>query len=77
MEIDDQYLTTSFKRWDFGISSGIGVVLPVTNRLLLSVELRHNIGLKSLNLYNIENNGKVKTLSNTFLVGISYCITNP
>lgn len=74
MKIDDQYLTTSFKRWDFGISGGVGVMLPITERLTFSVAIQNNTGLKSLNRYTIENNGKVKTLSNTLSFGLYYQI---
>jgi hypothetical protein len=63
--------TKSYQTVDIGITAGIGLSVPLQERISFSVELRNNFGL-----FNIANYGNSKTSLKTFsanvLCGISY-----
>jgi len=70
--LEDQSMTGNFKRNDFGICSGAGSSIAVTKRMSLGLSYRCNAGLKALNLYKLDNNGQVKTMSHTFSFFLDY-----
>jgi hypothetical protein len=72
-EIDD---TDDYKKLDFGITSGLGIIFPIQEKLLLSVEIRNNLGLTNISLLPVFNDGSIKTNSTNLLIGISYGIGN-
>lgn len=55
--------TSSSKRLDLGLSTGLGLSLPIGEKVALSFEVRNNLGLI--------NNNTVKNNSINFLFGIS------
>jgi len=57
---------------DFGIVTGIGLLVPVKEKFSISCELRGNYGL--VNLTNTSNNSTIKRYNESlnFLVGIAY-----
>lgn len=60
-----------YNRFLIGASGGIGVELPISERLFLSGEIRSTWGLNTLR----ENNGNDwRTVNSLFLVGVSYAI---
>jgi hypothetical protein len=61
--------TNYYKTLDFGITSGLGLAIPIKENFALSVEARNNIGL--INISN-SSNSNVKTLSFNLLVGFAY-----
>lgn len=61
-----------FERLDFGLTTGLGVSYPILNNLLLSMEVRNNLGLININSLANDNGGNTKTVSTNLLVGIAY-----
>lgn len=57
---------------DFGISAGLGIVVPVKEKITISFELRENYGLIDLTKNNSNSNIKSYNESLSFLVGIVY-----
>jgi hypothetical protein len=64
--------TETYKRLDMGISAGIGAGLPITERAMLTMEVRHNLGLYNISDVPVYNGGTVKTKSTNLLIGIAY-----
>ena len=64
--------TNSFKRFDLGISSGLGVSVPIKEHLLIVIELRNNIGLFDVRKPSAYVTLITKTISTNLLVGLSY-----
>lgn len=66
--------TSQTPAMDFGISSGLGAVVPVKEKFAISLELRSNFGL--VDLYSKGNaNTKAFNQSLNFLVGVNYKIS--
>jgi hypothetical protein len=59
--------TSSYNRLDVGISLGIGLQYPINEKLILSSEIRGNMGLA-----NALPNGDLKVNSVNLLLGIAY-----
>lgn len=59
--------TNDFKRLDIGVTTGLGLIVPLKARVLLSLEVRNNLGL--LDVGGIE---APKTNSTLLELGISY-----
>ena len=59
------------KRFDIGISAGLGLSLPVKTKFAFSFEVRNNLGLYKVSEVPI-NNGTIKTNSTNFLLGFTY-----
>lgn len=64
--------TNLTKRFDTGIVTGLGINLPVTKKILISCELRNNLGLYDLS--KSFNMGQLKTNSTNLLIGLSYML---
>lgn len=63
---------TQFQKTDFGISAGLGVLVPIGEKYSFSFEARNNLGLMDISTGPIVNNGTIKTNALNFLVGFSY-----
>ncbi|WP_018342625.1 porin family protein [Cytophaga aurantiaca] len=65
--------TSYISRMDFGMSAGLGAVIPVKEKFSVSCELRGNYGLIKL---SNNNSATIKSYNESlnFLVGISYKI---
>ena len=64
--------TDNFERLDYGLTTGFGANFPINNKLLLSLEIRNNLGLLNISAIPIENEGTIKTNSTNLLIGIAY-----
>ena len=64
--------TDDFKRLDFGITTGLGMSIPIQDKLLLTVEIRNNLGMVNTSHISIANDGSIKTISTSLLFGIAY-----
>lgn len=67
--------TDSFKRFDYGITAGVGMSKPIKDRIVISFEARNNLGVFDL----IDDKGWsynqiLKTNSVNFLVGVKYSL---
>lgn len=65
---------TSFldKRFDIGITTGIGLSIPIKTNFLISFETRNNLGLYNTSAFPIAKDLPVKTNSTNFLLGFAY-----
>lgn len=61
----------NYKTLDFGISTGIGMYIPMKNIFALSFEIRNNMGLTNISK---SSNSTDKTSSIGLLIGLSYRI---
>lgn len=64
--------TSLDKRFDTGISTGIGLSVPIKTKFAVSFEIRNNLGLYNVSAVPIANNGSIKTNSTNFLFGFTY-----
>jgi hypothetical protein len=64
--------TSTFKRFDTGISTGLGLSVPIKTKFAFSFEVRNNLGLYNVSKFPVINNGTIKTNSTNFLVGFTY-----
>lgn len=64
--------TSLNKRFDTGISTGLGLSVPIKTKFLFSFEVRNNLGLYNVRAVSVGNNGTVKTNSTNFLLGFTY-----
>jgi hypothetical protein len=64
--------TSSYKRIDTGLSTGIGFSVPIKTKFAISFEVRNNLGLNNVSALPILNNGTIKTNSTNFLLGLTY-----
>ena len=64
--------TSLDKRFDLGISAGLGLSLPIKTRFAFSFEVRNNLGLYNVSEVPVINNGTIKTNSTNFLLGFTY-----
>ncbi|MEO6903030.1 MAG: porin family protein [Bacteroidia bacterium] len=64
--------TASDKRFDTGISTGLGLSVPLNKNLAVSFEIRNNLGLYNISAYPIDNNGTIKTNSTNGLFSFTY-----
>ena len=64
--------TGNTERFDFGLTAGTGVLFPVKERVLISLEIRDNLGLS--NTYDGENKAdfSLKNNSLSLLAGVAY-----
>ena len=68
--------TDNFNRIDFGLTTGLGVVLPINDRLLFTIEIRNNLGFYNISSLPVVNDVTIKTNSTNLLIGISYRFEN-
>lgn len=64
--------TSLNKRFDTGISTGLGLSVPIKTKFLFSFEVRNNLGLYNVRAVSVVNNGTTKTNSTNFLLGFAY-----
>lgn len=53
--------TANFKRFDTGLTSGLGCGLPIKNNFTMTIEVRHNLGLYNISELPVANEGKILT----------------
>lgn len=56
---------------DIGLAIGAGIKIAMTDRLLLSFEVRENLGLHNISEYAVRDDGAVRTNSTNLLLGIT------
>lgn len=66
--------TANFKQHDFGLTTGLGMTYQLAEKLLLSAEIRNNLGLVNISALPVRNDKSIKTNSTNFLIGIAYGI---
>lgn len=64
--------TSLDKRFDTGISTGLGLSVPIKSKFAVSFEARNNLGLMNVSAVPVANDGAVKTNSTNFLFGFTY-----
>ena len=64
--------TFNDKRFDVGISTGLGISIPIKTKFSASFEIRNNLGLYNVSEVPVLNNGRIKTNSTNFLFGFAY-----
>lgn len=64
--------TSLSKRYDIGVSTGLGISVPFLSNISLSFEVRNNLGLINTSAVEVYDDGTIKTNSTNFLIGISY-----
>lgn len=64
--------TFNDKRFDTGISTGLGLSVPVKTKFALSFEVRNNLGLYNTSAVPVVHEGTIKTTSTNFLFGLVY-----
>lgn len=64
--------TSLDKRFDTGISTGLGISVPIKTKFAFSFEIRNNLGLFNVSAVPVANNGTIKTNSTNFLLGFTY-----
>ncbi|MDQ3102155.1 MAG: PorT family protein [Bacteroidota bacterium] len=64
--------TALHKRSDMGISAGVGLALPIARDFLLSIEVRHNLGMYNISAVPVINDGVIRTNSTDLLLGFTY-----
>jgi hypothetical protein len=74
LKMDNQSMTNNFRRLDIGLIVGVGSSVSLSKRFKVGLNYRSNLGLKSLNLFTLENNGKVKTASHLFSLFLDYSL---
>jgi hypothetical protein len=58
------------KQVDFGLSTGLGLNLPLSKKLMFSVEVRNNRGLYNISSVPVIGDGSVKTNATVLLLGV-------
>ncbi|NVO04159.1 MAG: PorT family protein [Bacteroidetes bacterium] len=72
-EIQSTNNTKSYKRIDAGITTGLGIAVPIKKRLVISLELRNNLGLFDVNeIKYLSSDMTTKTNSTNLLIGLAY-----
>ncbi|AEA44587.1 porin family protein [Fluviicola taffensis] len=68
----NQTNTKNFKQFDYGLTGGFGLSVPIKTRWNVSLELRNNFGLVNISSLPLSNNGQVITNTTNILMGVSY-----
>ena len=63
--------TSPFKKFDFGITTGLGFTIPVNPKTALSFEARHNLGLYNVAPVSYPNDKNIKTNSAHLLLSFT------
>jgi hypothetical protein len=61
---------------DFGLSTGLGLLYPLKSKIVLSFELRNNLGLYNVSALPVINDGTIKTNSTNLIFGLAYKLGN-
>ncbi len=64
--------TDNYKKMDWGITAGVGLMYPLTKHIMLSLEARNNIGLVNISELPVIGDKSIKTHTPNLLLGISY-----
>jgi hypothetical protein len=64
--------TFFYNRADFGISTGLGISIPIKSRFALSAEIRHNLGLANISKLPVIGAGTINTNATNVLFGVTY-----
>jgi ABC-type antimicrobial peptide transport system permease subunit len=64
--------TGNFKRFDVGLTGGLGCGLPLKSNFIMTIEVRHNLGLYNTSELPIGNDGTIMTNSINLLLGVAY-----
>jgi hypothetical protein len=66
--------TENYKKNDFGVSIGIGLIMPINNRVSISGKINSNIGLCDVSNLDPKmfTGDVIKTNSTSLLVGLIY-----
>jgi opacity protein-like surface antigen len=64
--------TRSFRNTEFGAALGLGISYPVADRLVLSAEVRNNLGLTEINDNYISESKSVRTNALNLTLGVAY-----
>jgi opacity protein-like surface antigen len=64
--------TGHFRNTEFGAALGLGISYPVTDRLVLSAEIRNNLGLTEINDNYISESRSVRTNVANLMLGVAY-----
>ena len=68
-------VTDESYKYDFGISAGLGMKIPIKNKISFNVEVRNNLGLVNTRSAPIEEEGgAVKTNSTNLLLGVTFIL---
>ncbi len=66
--------TENIKRFDWGITDGLGVDLLIKNMMVVSLEIRSNFGLYNTSKSAVYYNGTIKNTSFNLLLGVAYLL---
>jgi len=69
-DINSSSTLDSFNRFDFGITSNIGILYKINEDLSITIEARNSLGLYNIAAYS----GSIKTNSLAIITGISYSL---
>jgi hypothetical protein len=61
-----------FNSIDWGLATGLGVSIPIKQKLALSIELRNNLGLHNISALKVMDDGTIKTNSTNLNLGVAY-----
>lgn len=64
--------TNYYKQFDAGITAGLGVTIPIKEKIYISCEIRNNLGFLNISKVPVVNDGTIKTNSTNLLVGLAY-----
>lgn len=62
------------KKGDFGTSIGIGALVPIKDKIRLSIELKNNHGFINIDKNPINDNLSIKTNITKLLIGLQYSL---
>lgn len=68
----DDDTTEGLERWDLGICAGLGIGMNVGGHMLLSAELRQEMGLVNVSKLPVVDDGSILTRGTTLFVGVGY-----
>jgi len=67
-DYDTSYL---YKKIDFGLVAGVGMLIPFNDNFQFSLEIRDNLGVINISKVDVVGSGTIKTNSLNFLLGVN------
>jgi hypothetical protein len=64
--------TSLMKRFDAGLTTGIGLAVPFKQKFAFTFEARNNMGLVNISAVPVYKNGSILTNSTNFMFGFTY-----
>jgi hypothetical protein len=61
-------------KWDMGVCAGLGAFIPLGKKLVLTLEMRDNLGLYNIDSAPVYGDEAVKNNSTNLLIGLAYGI---